>query len=72
MELVEPGLLRIRAVDDGAADILGSTWPVSHAQFGEALVSRVATRYELRPDELGQVRAILSTAANPRGDCFSR
>ncbi len=70
MELVQPGLLRIRAVDDGAAGIVGSTWPVSHAQFGEALVSRVATRYELRPDELGQVQARSLDSGEPSGRLF--
>ena len=70
MELVEPGLLSIRAVDDRAADIVGSTWPVNHAQFGEALVSRVATRYELRPDELGQVQARSVDRSEPPGRLF--
>ena len=57
MELVEPALLSVRAVDDRGANIVGMTWPVGHAQFREALVSRVAARYELRPDELGELRA---------------
>lgn len=53
MEIVEPDLLRIRAVDDSAPnETIGLTWPVSHAQFGEALVSRLATRYQVSYEEL--------------------
>ena len=53
MEVVEPGMLRIRAVDGSAPDdVVGLTWPVSHAQFGEALDSRLATRYQVGQDEL--------------------
>lgn len=53
MELVEPKLLRIRAVDDSAQNgVVGLSWPVNHAQFSEALISRRATRYEVSQEEL--------------------
>lgn len=66
MELVEPALLSVRAVDDRATNIVGMTWPVRNLHFREALVSRIATRYELGPDELSQVRArALDRGENP-------
>ena len=53
LELIEPGMLRIRAVDDSTEDdVIGLTWPVEHAQFSAALRSGVATRYQVGYDEL--------------------
>jgi|GEM_PF-2451698 Signal transduction histidine kinase len=53
MEIVEPDLLRIRAVDDAATKgVVGLTWPVNHAQFSDALVSGLATRYQVSQEEL--------------------